>query len=130
MIIRSAIVSKRVKLEEIFLEEDPRKCGMVSIPTFETIMRIYGVVDMLSDDEWDLLVSKYRSYCKFSAISATESISREMIDYHSFCNDILTTELRSRNLDKLKPWKLEKVCEVSGHSKRLAQICKDMQKGN
>lgn len=128
MIIRSAIVSKRVKLEEIFLEEDPRKCGMVSIPTFETIMRIYGVVDMLSDDEWDLLVSKYRSYCKFSAISATESISREMIDYHSFCNDILTTELRSRNLDKLKPWKLEKVCEVSVTARDLHKYVKTCKK--
>mmetsp|Transcript_1442 Transcript_1442/g.2766 ORF Transcript_1442/g.2766 Transcript_1442/m.2766 type:complete len:651 (+) Transcript_1442:235-2187(+) len=113
--IKKALRSKRVVLEARFLEDDPRKTGMVSVDNFQAVLKQYGILEIVSDDELSALAHRYSAVLKLSGIAPTHTFAREMIDYRKFCDDFLNPGLRVQNpgLQKLDTWKMELVPEVS-----------------
>jgi hypothetical protein len=119
--IKNTLRSKRVILEERFLQDDPRKTGMVNMGVFQAALKQYGIVDIMSEDELTALTDRYKAVLKIKGISATNSFSREMINYRKFCDDFLSTGLRIQNpsFQKLDTWKMEMVPEISVTAKDL-----------
>lgn len=113
--IKKSLRSKRVILEERFLEDDPRKTGMVSLNQFQAVLKQYGILDIVSEDELSALAHRYSAVLKLPGITPSHTFAREMIDYRKFCDDFLNPGLRVQNsgLLKLDTWKMELVPEVS-----------------
>jgi hypothetical protein len=124
--ISKSLISKRVILEDRFLEDDPRKTGMVNVNIFQAVLKQYGILDIVSEEELSALGHRYTAICKLSGIAPSHTISKEMIDYRKFCKDFLPLSLRISNsgFQKLDTWKMEMVPEVSVTASDLRRYVK------
>lgn len=113
--IKKTLRSKRIILEERFLQDDPRKTGMVNISVFLAALKQYGIMDIVSEEELNALAERYQTVSKITSISPKNSFSREMINYRKFCSDFLSADLRVQNasFEKLDTWKMDVVPEIS-----------------
>jgi len=74
--IKNKLCSKRVILEERFLQDDPRKIGMVNIIVFEAALKQYGILDIVSGEELGALAERYKVVSKISGTGSSNIPSR------------------------------------------------------
>lgn len=104
------IESLRITIDLTFLQVDKRKLGLLDLEAFWDCMGRCGLMDILSEDEKDLITKKYKKNAKIKSMSETGTLHKYMIDYRSFCFDVMPSKLC-----RLVPYtyKMEPVPEVS-----------------
>mmetsp|Transcript_1787 Transcript_1787/g.2808 ORF Transcript_1787/g.2808 Transcript_1787/m.2808 type:complete len:673 (+) Transcript_1787:103-2121(+) len=119
--LKEAFKAKRVFLENLFLESDPRKTGAVSEHIFYSGLKMFGILNLITEEELHCIGSKYRKSLMLTAISPNHTLSHDMVDYRKFCDDVLPPTLRVHNraFDAADSWHMEPVPEVSITAKDL-----------
>eukprot|EP01041_Mallomonas_annulata_P005469 gene5469-11001_t len=103
------IRQQRCFLEKDCLQFDPRKIGYIKESEFERVLSIYGLHQILSDEEYSILLQKYSTDAKIESICPGGTISKYLISYQKFCRDILPPELRTIS----DPWSMSQAPEIS-----------------
>ena len=113
--LRDAFRAKRVFLERTFLESDPRKIGAIPEADFIKALKLYGIFNVITEEELSYVISKYTHSVDVPAISATHTWHRHLVDYRKFCDDVLPSELRVYNeaFQKATPYHVEPVPDIS-----------------
>ena len=107
--IKRIVTVTRSILENSFLEFDRRNLGYVTENQFLSVLRIYGIYNQLTEEEIELLLSKYNNLCDIDAIIPTGTISKRMVSYIPFCDEVIPNDLKVIT----RPWELEPVSELS-----------------
>jgi hypothetical protein len=119
--LRAAFAAKRVFLERTFLESDPRKVGSIPESEFVRGLKLYGIMNLVTEDELAMISSKYSKDVALPAISSTHTLTKNMVDYRRFCDDVLRSELRVHNraFDSADVYEMDPVPEISVAAKDL-----------
>ena len=114
-IMKSRIKDRRVIIEPSYVQYDRRKLGIVEEEIFLQILRENALLELLSDDEVEALLRKYKKKVTVEAISATMTMPKRGICYKKFCSDLIPAELRVLEDE----WKAPKPEELSKTGKDL-----------
>ena len=120
----SAIKKRRIILEPFYVQYDKRKLGIVDEDIFLRVLRENALHELISEEEEEALLKKYRKKVTVEAISATMTLPKRGICYKKFCSDMLPAELRVLEDE----WKVPKPEELSKTGKDLQNFVRRVKK--
>jgi hypothetical protein len=131
--LKHLVSLKRVNLEQDLMRHDPKKLGRVPSDVFSSICNQYSLFDQLSDEERQLVLSKYTirdqlgqslkhqqasSHHALLFSASAGQLYKEFVDYPAFCKDIFPDLLRTQYFDD---WAIDPAPEVS-------TVCADLHR--
>jgi hypothetical protein len=113
--IQKFIKDNRPMIEECWLKYDKRELGIVTPDQFWEVLRQFGIEQLLSQEEREMVQAHYMTKAVVPALSATHTLTHSRVNYFRFCRDVVPPLLQ---LHKAK-WTMDKAPEVSVTAKDL-----------
>jgi hypothetical protein len=122
--IRKFMKDNRPELEQSWLRYDKRELGIVTPDKFWEVLRQFGIEQLLTDDERQMIETHYTSKAVVPALSATGTLTHTRINYFKFCWDVVPSVL----LVHRPTWEMEKAPEISVTARDLNRYVRTVER--
>ena len=118
------VKERRIFLDTLYIPYDRRMLGLVNEEVFLRVLRETSLYELLTEEEEEAILRKYRTRLMVEAISSTMTMARGGISYKRFCADLLPLELRTLRDE----WKFPEPSTISDCGKDLDRYVKTVKR--